>query len=831
VSVIPAEATAIATPLSPAADPLLARVALPVRGMTCGACATRLEKALGLVPGVDSAAVNFAVERAAVTYDPARLAVPAIADAILKAGFEVPTETFAFPIEGMTCGACATRVEKALLQVPGVVAASVNLAIERADVRAVTGITQVADLADAVAKAGYGARIESPATSQALAEEEHRQRDQVALRREFALLLISATLAAPFLLQMLAMSLNLDWHLPAWDEIVLATPVQFVIGARFYRSAWKALKARSGNMDVLVVLGTTAAYGYSLYLLGTLGLMGAMGQLYFEASVIIITLVLLGKFLESRAKRGTTAAIRQLMDLRPQTARLRRTDGSGNYSEEEVPITEVRTGDLVIVRPGERVPVDGEVMAGRSELDESLITGESLPVDKQPGSKVTGGAINGTGLLEVLATAVGADSTLARIIRLVENAQGGKAPVQRLVDQISAIFVPIVVILAVITFLGWFAVTGNFEQAFISAVAVLVIACPCALGLATPTAIMTGTGAAARAGILIKDVESLERAHRLDTIVFDKTGTLTAGRPTIVGTATFRGTEDQLLQLAASVQYGSEHPLARAMLAATEQHKLPLLPVADFRSHTGRGVSGTVAGRELFIGNIGLLKEEGIAAGAAADPVRDWELQGRTAVFVADRDGVLGVLAIADPLRPEALEAVAALRRMGVRTLMLSGDAEPVAAEVGRQAGVDEARGAVRPEGKAEAIQQLRTAGRVVGMLGDGINDAPALAAADVGIAMGTGTDIAMETAGITLMRPDPRLVAGAIEASRATFRKIKQNLFWAFIYNLIGIPLAAFGFLSPALAGAAMAMSSVSVVTNSLLLRRWRPTKERNQP
>ena len=830
MSAIPAEATAT-NPLAPATDPRLARVALPVRGMTCGACATRLEKALGLVPGVDSAAVNFAVERAAVTYDPARLAVPAIADAIIKAGFEVPTETFAFPIEGMTCGACATRVEKALLQVPGVVAANVNLAIERADVRAVPGVTRLADLAEAVTKAGYGARIESPATSQAQAEEEHRQRDQAALRRELALLLISATLAAPFLLQMLAMSLDLDWHLPAWDEILLATPVQFVIGARFYRSAWQALKARSGNMDVLVVLGTTAAYGYSLYLLGTLGLMGAMGKLYFEASVIIITLVLLGKFLESRAKRGTTAAIRQLMDLRPQTARLRRADGSGNYSEQEVPISEVRAGDLVIVRPGERVPVDGEVMAGRSELDESLITGESLPVDKQPGSKVTGGAINGTGLLEVRATAVGADSTLARIIRLVENAQGGKAPVQRLVDQISAIFVPIVVILAVITFLGWFTVTGNFEQAFISAVAVLVIACPCALGLATPTAIMTGTGAAARAGILIKDVESLERAHRLDTIVFDKTGTLTAGRPTIVGTATLRGGEDQLLQLAASVQYGSEHPLARAMLAAAEQHKLPRLPVTDFRSHTGRGVSGTVAGRELFIGNIGLLKEQGIAAGAAADRVRDWELKGRTAVFVADRDGVLGVLAIADPLRPEALEAVAALRRMGVRTLMLSGDAELVAAEVGRQAGVDEARGAVRPEGKAEAIQQLRTAGRVVGMLGDGINDAPALAAADVGIAMGTGTDIAMETAGITLMRPDPRLVAGAIEASRATFRKIKQNLFWAFIYNLIGIPLAAFGFLSPALAGAAMAMSSVSVVTNSLLLRRWRPTKERNQP
>jgi Cu+-exporting ATPase len=819
VSVIPAEAAAT---LAAAASARLARVDLPVRGMTCSACATRLEKALGLVRGVGSAAVNFAVERADVTYDPTQLAVPAIADAIVKAGFEVPTESFSFPIEGMTCSACSTRVEKALRQVPGVVEANVNLAIERADVRAVPGVTRLTDLADAVTKAGYGARIESPAASQAQAEEEHRQRDREQLRREFALLLISSVLAVPFLLQMAAMSLDMAWHLPAWDQLMLATPVQFVIGARFYRSAWKALKARSGNMDVLVVLGTTAAYCYSLYLLLTLGVHEASGKLYFEASVIIITLVLLGKFLESRAKRGTTAAIRQLMDLRPQTARVHRADGS----EQEVPINDVRAGDLVVVRPGERIPVDGEVMAGRSELDESLITGESLPVDKQPGSKVTGGAINGTGLLEVRATAVGSDSTLARIIRLVENAQGGKAPVQRLVDRISAIFVPVVVALALLTFFGWYVVTGNFEHSFISAVAVLVIACPCALGLATPTAIMTGTGAAARSGILIKDVESLERAHRLDTVVFDKTGTLTAGRPTLMGTEVLRGGEDELVQLAASVQHGSEHPLARPIIEAAEQRQLPRLPVTDFRSHTGRGVTGTVGGRDIFIGNARLLAEQGIPIGAAAERAHAWELQGRTAVFVAERDGVLGILAIADPLRPEAVAAVAALRRMGVRTLMLSGDAELVAAEIGRQAGVDEARGIVRPEGKAEAIEQLRSAGHVVGMLGDGINDAPALAAADVGIAMGTGTDIAMETAGITLMRPDPRLVAGAIDASRATFRKIKQNLFWAFIYNLIGIPLAAFGYLSPALAGAAMAMSSVSVVTNSLLLRRWRPRK-----
>jgi Cu+-exporting ATPase len=612
----------------------------------------------------------------------------------------------------------------------------------------------------------------------------------------------------------------LHWHLTAGAELLLATPVQFVIGARFYRSAWKAIKAGSGNMDVLVALGTSAAYVYSVFLLATLGFDGARGNLYFEASVIIITLVLLGKLLESRAKRATTAAIRQLMDLRPQTGRVRQPDGTAA----DIPIGDVRASDLLVVRPGERIPVDGRIVAGHSEVDESLITGESLPVDKAPGDIVTGGAINGTGLLEISATAVGADSTLARIIRLVENAQGGKAPVQRLVDRISAIFVPVVVGLASITFAAWYAVTGSFEPAFLSAVAVLVIACPCALGLATPTAIMTGTGAAARAGILIKDVEALERAHRLDAVAFDKTGTLTTGRPTLVGLHAMRGNEDDLLQVAAVVQHGSEHPLARAIVAGALGRGLATANVTGFRSVTGRGVMGIVAGRRILIGNQRLLAEHGIDPASALQQAREWECQARTAVFVADADGVLGLLAISDPLRPEAAEAVTVLRRMGLHTLMLSGDAPAVAAEIGRQAGVDEARGGVLPDAKAEAITQLRASGRVVGMLGDGINDAPALAAADVGFAMGTGTDVAMDTAGITLMRPDPRLIAAAIEVSRATFRKIKQNLFWAFFYNAVGIPLAAFGQLSPALAGAAMALSSVSVVANSLWLRGWRP-------
>jgi Cu+-exporting ATPase len=739
----------------------------------------------------------------------------------------VAAETFSFPIEGMTCSNCAGRVEKALRGVPGVIEVNVNLAIERADVRVRSDSTDIQALAAAVSAAGYRARIAPPANDQAAdnradTEAVERERAQSQLRRELLALMVAAAFAAPLLWQMAGMGMGLHWHLPAWLELLLATLVQFVIGARFYRSAWHAIRARAGNMDVLVALGTSAAWGYSVYLLLALGFSEAAGKLYFEASVLIITLVLLGKFLESRAKRGTTAAIRQLMELRPQTARVRQTDGS----EREMPINAIRSGDRIIVRPGERIPVDGLVHAGRSEVDESLISGESLPVDKEPGSCITGGSINGTGLLQIRATAVGADSTLAKIIRLVENAQSGKAPVQRLVDRISAIFVPVVVLLATLTFIAWFLITGNFEHSLISAVAVLVIACPCALGLATPTAIMTGTGAGARAGILIKDVTSLERAHRIDTVIFDKTGTLTVGRPALTGIRVLRGEEDEMLQLAASVQQGSEHPLARAIIDYASARRLENRPVTDFRSHTGRGVTGMVDGREIMLGNRQLLTEQEIDAGSAAGIAADYEQQAQTAVYVADRNGLIGILAIADPIRPEAVGAIATLRAMGIRTLMLSGDAVAVATAIGRQAGVDEARGGMQPGDKAAAIRALHGAGRIVGMIGDGINDAPALAVADVGIAMGTGTDIAMETAGITLMRPDPRLVAAAIDISRATFSKIRQNLFWAFIYNLVGIPAAALGYLSPALAGAAMAMSSVSVVCNSLLLRRWRPGK-----
>ena len=802
-----------------AANPTMQSTELPIGGMTCSACAVRLEKALARASGIVDASVNFALERASVEFDHDKTDVPAIAKVVTQAGFEVGQESFSFQVGGMTCSACSGRVEKALRQIPGVSEANVNLALERADIQAVTGTVTADALSAAVEHAGYEAHFAAAAVDQARADEEYQAREQAKLRRERNTLLLAVALSAPMVGHMIAKFLGFDYvHYP-FMEVLLATPIQFIIGARFYKAAYKALKARAANMDVLVVMGTSAAYFYSWYLIATLG-PDAAGKLYFEASAVIITLVLLGKYMEARAKRGTTAAIRQLMDLRPQTARVKRSDGV----ELELPISEVRTGDVIIVKPGENIPVDGNIISGQTEIDESLITGESLPVNKGPGETVTGGSINGTGLLEVRATTVGTDSTLSKIIRLVENAQAGKAPVQRLVDRISEIFVPTVVAIAAVTFAIWLFTTGEFEPSLIAAISVLVIACPCALGLATPTAIMTGTGAAARSGILIKDVESLEHAHRLSAIIFDKTGTLTEGKPAIVSMHTLRGSEEEVLRLAGGVQRGSEHPLARAILDRAAELGLELPAVTDFRSHTGKGVIGVVDGREIMIGNEKLLADWNLDPGAERERARNWEAQARTVVWVANKDGVIGIIAIADTLRPESPAAVAALGDLGIRTLMLSGDAELVAQEIGRQIGIDDARGSVRPDEKAAIVEELSSQGYTVGMIGDGINDAPALAAADVGIAMGTGSDIAMETAGITLMRSDPRLVGAAIAASRATFSKIKQNLFWAFIYNVVGIPLAATGYLTPTMAGAAMAMSSVSVVSNSLLLRRWRP-------
>jgi Cu+-exporting ATPase len=718
----------------------------------------------------------------------------------------------------MTCSACATRIEKSLHKLPGVVSANVNLALETAAVHVVADSLTQSDLQTAVANTGFEAIFNDPMADRAAQEDERRAAENAAVKTELRILIIAAALTAPLVLQMIAMVSGAGFHLHPWLELALATPVQFIIGSRFYVAAYKALRAGSSNMDVLVALGTSAAYFYSLYLLLTLGDQ-ARGQLYFEASAVIITLVLVGKFLEARAKRGTTAAIRQLMELRPARARVRR-DGE----ELEIGIEEVRQGDLVVIRPGENLPVDGKVVEGESEIDEALITGESLPVSKAPDDQVTGGSINGTGLLIVEATAVGADSTLAKIIQLVENAQTGKAPVQRLVDKISAIFVPAVISIAALTFLISLFITGETGQSLIAAVSVLVIACPCALGLATPTAIMTGTGVAARFGILIKDVEALERAHRIDAIVFDKTGTLTVGKPSVADIHLIDGTNIELAQLAGSLQQGSEHPLAHALLDYCKSENIELLPVEEFRSHTGRGVTGVVAGREIAMGNQRLMAEKNCGIDTSNQKAAEWQQLGRTVIWLAIDGKVSGMFAIADALRPESTEAVNQLKKMGVKTLLISGDSAIVAEEIGRQLGVDQAFGGVLPDEKAQHISELWSQGFTAGMVGDGVNDAPALAAAEVGIAMGSGTDIAMETASITLMRSDPRLVPAAIKVSRATWNKIRQNLFWAFIYNLIGIPLAAMGYLSPAIAGAAMAMSSVSVVTNSLLLKRWRP-------
>jgi Cu+-exporting ATPase len=616
---------------------------------------------------------------------------------------------------------------------------------------------------------------------------------------------------------MVAMLTGGWWHMSPWWELALALPVQIAVGQRFYRGAYRSLKGRAANMDVLVALGTSAAFLYSLGVLIQLG-SGAAGLLYFEASVLILTLVLTGKALENRAKRATSEAIRALVALRPDIA-TRLVDGVA----QEVPVADLKQGDLILVKPGGRVPVDGTITSGASDFDESLITGESMPVTRRTGDKVLSGTLSVQSAVEIEALAVDEDTTLARIIRLVEAAQGGKAPIQRLVDQISAIFVPVVMALAVITFLGWSSALAPTEAALIAAVSVLVIACPCALGLATPTALVAGMGAAARAGILIRDIDALEIAHRVDTVVLDKTGTLTLGQPEVRDVVPYGMSGPEVLALASAVQRNSEHPLAAAVLAAAADLDQPKTSVADFRNHLGQGVSGRLDGTPVGVGNRALMEELGADTGPVVADLERLEARADTVVFVARGSQVVGLIAISDTLRPQSVAAVAALQTGGIKVVMLTGDNENVAGAIAGQLSIADWHARVRPNDKKAHIDALRKAGRIVAMIGDGVNDAPALAAADIGIAMGSGADVAMETAGITLMRPNPMLIVSAFDVSRATWKKIRQNLFWAFIYNVVGIPLAMVGLLSPAIAGAAMAMSSVSVVTNSLLLRRWR--------
>ncbi|WP_082743835.1 MULTISPECIES: heavy metal translocating P-type ATPase [unclassified Burkholderia] len=869
-----------------AVAPRTATVTLALGGMTCGGCARRVEQALANVPGVTGAKVDLAttsaeadvardvdpqtlvaaVERAGyranVVRDARADAAPTPAACPLDgagrsqaspAAFAVDESTVASPeravatktseldIDGMTCASCAGRVEKALSQIPGVARATVNLATEKATVDADAHV-EAAQLIEAVKRAGYRASpivaasapaatashatVAAPAPRPASPSADDRKRAEA--RRERALVIASAALTAPLALPMFAAPFGVDAALPAWLQLVLASIVQFGFGARFYRAAWHALKARAGNMDLLVALGTSAAYGLSIWLM--LRDPGQAAHLYFEASAVIVTLVRFGKWLEARAKRQTTDAIRALNALRPDRARI-----VEHGVERDVPLAQVRVGTVVRVLPGERVPVDGRIEAGVTHVDESLITGESLPVAKEPGERVTAGSINGEGALTVATTAVGAETTLARIIRLVESAQAGKAPIQRLVDRVSAMFVPAIVAIAFVTFAGWLAAGAGVETAILNTVAVLVIACPCALGLATPAAIMAGTGVAARRGVLIKDAQALELAQRTRIVAFDKTGTLTEGKPTVTAFDAIGIPHADALALAAAVQRDSAHPLARAVVAAfdadADAHRSRL---ADARADTsravaGRGVEARVDARLLALGStrwrdeLGIAVPDDVARRAAA-----LEAAGNTVSWLMRADApraALALVAFGDTVKPHARRAIERLAARGVRSALVTGDNRGSAAAVAASLGIDEVHAQVLPDDKARVVAQMkRTAGDgAVAMVGDGINDAPALAAADVGIAMATGTDVAMHTAGITLMRGDPALVADAIDISRRTYRKIQQNLFWAFVYNLVGIPLAALGWLNPMIAGAAMAFSSVSVVTNALLLRRWK--------
>ncbi|QEL54392.1 heavy metal translocating P-type ATPase [Chromobacterium paludis] len=775
---------------------------LPVSGMSCAACAARIEKQLNRLAGVE-AAVSFANESAQLRYDPAQATPRQLVETIERCGFAVPRQALQLGISGMSCAACAARLEKALNRLPGV-SASVNFASESARVEFLPGLAERTAVLAAVRRAGFEPSL--PETDDAAGAAAAAR-----YRRELLWFAASALLTFPFLIEMAAM-LGGGHHgwLPRLWQLALATPVQFIIGWRFYRGAWQALRGGVANMDVLVALGTSMAWLLS----AAITVLGLDDQhVYFEASAAVITLVLLGKLLEARAKGRASAAIAALMRLAPKSARVEK-DGE----LVEVPIDQLKHGDIVVARHGDSLPVDGVVVAGEAWLDESMLSGESRPVAKRAGDKVYAATRNQDGMLKIRAEGVGSETQLAEIVRMVAAAQGSKAPIQRLADRISGVFVPAVSAVALLTFLLTAWLQGSWTAALIHAVAVLVIACPCALGLATPTAVMVGVGNGARRGILFRNAEALELAGKVDTLLVDKTGTLTEGRPALTHALALRGDENALIQLAASAEAGSEHPLARALLDKAAELGLPLLPCSRFRAEVGRGVEAEIDGRGLA--------RVGVPAWldmALPDAARAWQAAGATVVAVSLDGAPQGLLALADPLREGSAEAVSQLRGRGVRVMMLTGDDEATARGIAAEAGVDEWRAGMRPQDKAAVVKELQAQGRVVAMLGDGVNDAPALAAADVSLAMGSGSDVAISAADITLMRGDLRHAADAIRLSRSTLAKIRQNLGFAFVYNVLGIPLAALGLLNPVIAGAAMAASSVSVVSNSLLLRRWR--------
>ncbi len=814
-----------ATDAASAAGPR--RIDLPIAGMHCAACAANVERGLKALPGVSAANVNFATGQATVLAEPRFVTPETLIAAVRDSGYDVATASAELAVEGMSCASCVRRVEQALLAEPGVVKASVNLAVNRATVEFVPTLTGLPELRKAVEKAGYRVSAGEGETAEE-ADRARREREHRSLRARVA---AGAVLAVVIFLG--SMKHWFPW-LPAlfhnpfvlW---ALATPVQFLLGGTFYRGAWAALRHRTTDMNTLIAVGTSSAYGYSVVATLVPRLFERAGlapDVYFDTSAAIIVLILFGRLLESRARGRTSDAIRRLLGLKPLTARVIR----GN-EEREVAIDDVVAGDTVVVRPGEKIPVDGIVVEGRSAVDESMLTGESLPVDKAPGDEVIGATLNRTGSFRFRATRVGGETALAQIIRLVREAQGSKAPIQRLADVIASSFVPAVIGIAVVTFLVWllFGPEPALTRALLNFVAVMIIACPCALGLATPTAILVGTGRGAERGILIKSGESLETAHKVTTVVFDKTGTLTRGEPRVTDVVPAEGfTEDDLFRLAAGAERGSEHPLGEAIVAAAKERGLALPEADDFKALEGLGVEARVDGRAVLAGSLKLLRDRGRGAGALAERAASLSGEGKTSVFVAVDGRPAGLFGIADTLKPSAAPAVARLRKMGLEVVMLTGDDRRAAEAVARAAGIERVEAEVLPGEKARVIRELQEAGRVVAMVGDGINDAPALARADVGIAVGTGTDIAVEAAGITLIRDDLAGVVSAIELSRRTIRTIRQNLFWAFVYNVVGIPVAAgvlypfFGILlNPVIASLAMAFSSVSVVSNSLRLRR----------
>jgi Cu+-exporting ATPase len=812
------------------------RASIHITGMTCTTCAATIEKGLSQTPGIEQADVNFASEKASIKYDPTKVDLGRIKDTVSQLGYGVATKKSIFPVGGMTCASCVARVEEALSSVPGVISANVNLASEKATVEYLEG-TELADMRRAVKDAGYELGPEAQALEDVTTA---AQREIRVLRNRF---IVAAILAAIIM----ALGFSPSFAGKPYLLWALATPVQFWAGLRFYRGAWGALKHKTSDMNTLIAVGTSVAYFYSLIAVIFPGLFatGALEpHLYFDTSAMIITLILLGRFLEARARGQTSEAIKRLIGMQPKTALV-----VHEGEQREIPVEDVRVGDLILVRPGERIPVDGVVREGYSSIDESMITGESIPVEKKVGDEVIGATINKTGSFQFEATKVGKDTTLARIVRMVEEAQGSKAPIQRLADVIASYFVPAVIGIAIITFVVWYFVgpAPALTFALLNFVAVLVIACPCALGLATPTAIMVGTGKGAEHGILIRNGEALERAHQINTVLLDKTGTLTRGEPVVtdVVAAPFSSPEE-VLRLAASAEHSSEHPLGEAVVKAALEKKLELSPSSDFNAIPGQGVEALVESKKLFLGNLKLMKERGLSLNGLESKAAEFLEAGKTAMFLGLDTQVAGIIVLADTLKPGTREALQALQKMGIETAMLTGDNRRTAEAIAREAGIDRVLAEVLPEYKAGEVKKLQEEGKLVAMVGDGINDAPALAQADIGIAIGTGTDVAMETGDITLISGDLMGVVTAISLSKRTMRTIKQNLFWAFAYNTALIPVAAgvlylafgktgvpsglhfilgeYGFLNPMLAAAAMAASSITVVSNSLRLRRFKP-------